>query len=283
MKKILFILGSITLLFLSSCDKVNGPYGVPVTTSVNTGDSIVRKVLLEDFTGHTCVNCPKAHREADRLLGIYGSKLIVLDIHAGQFAYPQGGFYTADFQNPISTGIATDFAIINLPFPTGMVNRHLNSTGSNYDLDYALWEANIDTMLNRAPDAGIKLSNSFSSTDSTMSSSITVTIVNNYSNHLQLAVYFVEDSIIAYQKDNSINPPFDVPNYVHKHMLRGSFNGTYGEDLGGNLSAGQLINKSYSTKLIPASANPSHVSICAVLTDVSTKQVVQVEETKLIP
>ena len=284
MKKILYILTGLSILFLSACDKVEGPYGIKSTgVDTTTNGTIVRNVLLEDFTGHTCVNCPTAHREADRLLGIYGSKLIVLDINAGPFASPSGSLYATNFQNPISTAIATDFGIISLPFPTGMVNRHLNGTATNYELDYALWEANVDSMLNRPADAGIKISNSFNSTDSTMSSSVTVTMVNNYSNHVQLAVYFVEDSIIDYQKDNTISPPFDVPSYVHKHMLRGSFNGTYGDDLGGNLSAGQIISKSYSTKLIPSTAKPDHISICAVLTDVITKQVVQVEEKKLIP
>jgi hypothetical protein len=104
-------------------------------------------------------------------------------------------------------------------------------------------------------------------------------MVNAYSNHTQLAVYFVEDSIIDWQKDNTL----DVQFYVHKHMLRGSFNGTYGDDLGGNFTAGQTINESYSTKLTPNTANPNHVLICAVLTDVITKEVVQVEEKKLIP
>jgi hypothetical protein len=279
MKKITYLLSAMTLLFLAACDKVDGPYGVTVNNTDTTGTTIIRKVLLEDFTGHLCQNCPAAHHEADRLLGIYGNKLVVLDVHAGYYAKTQPPNYTADFRNPVSTAIATDFGIISLPFPTGMINRHLNSTGTNYDLDYANWEANVDSMTQRPADAGIAISNSFNGADSTMSCSIAVTMVNAYSNHTQLAVYFVEDSIIDWQKDNTL----DVQFYVHKHMLRGSFNGTYGDDLGGNFTAGQTINESYSTKLTPNTANPNHVLICAVLTDVITKEVVQVEEKKLIP
>ena len=45
-----------------------------------------RRVLLEDFTGQKCRNCPKAHREISSLKEVYGDNLIAVSIHAGGYA-----------------------------------------------------------------------------------------------------------------------------------------------------------------------------------------------------
>ena len=49
----------VLLLFaLHSCEKVEKPY-LPFTPPPPTSDTI-RKILVEDYTGHTCLNCPRA-------------------------------------------------------------------------------------------------------------------------------------------------------------------------------------------------------------------------------
>ena len=47
-----------------------------------------RTVLLEDFTGQNCGNCPAAHRTIEALEEQYGSHLIAVSIHAGHFGIP---------------------------------------------------------------------------------------------------------------------------------------------------------------------------------------------------
>ena len=47
-----------------------------------------RTVLLEDFTGQNCVNCPAAHRTIEALEEQYGAHLIAVSIHAGHFGIP---------------------------------------------------------------------------------------------------------------------------------------------------------------------------------------------------
>ena len=279
----LFFFAFIAVFAISGCDKIEGPYGVSNAsggTDTVSGDTILRKVLLEDYTGHTCQACPAAHAEAKRLHDIYGDRLVTLAIHAGFFAKPSSAPFTADFRNPIATEIATDFGAINLPFPKGMVNRLYNPVSNSTRIfDYIDWETSVDTILQRAADAGLKITTSFNNSDSTMTATIVTTIVNDFNYPVNLAVYFAEDSIISPQKNGTVN---DLT-YVHRHMLRGAFNGTYGEQLGTTVTAGQTFNKTYSTKLTPTSAVPAMVSIYAVLFNNTTKEVIQVEEKKLIP
>ena len=41
-----------------------------------------RNVLLEDFTGQFCSNCPTAHATINSLKAQYGSSLIAVSVHA---------------------------------------------------------------------------------------------------------------------------------------------------------------------------------------------------------
>ena len=48
-----------------------------------------RVVLLEEFTGQNCSNCPTAHRTIEALQEQYGASLVSVSIHAGSFAYDE--------------------------------------------------------------------------------------------------------------------------------------------------------------------------------------------------
>src|SRR6185369_355659 len=107
-------------LCVLSCDKINPPYREQVTVSdfCSTGidDSVVhRKVLLEDYTGHLCGNCPDAEVYLnDSLKPIFNHCLVVVSVHADYFATvcPNGaacpgnqppGAFTTDFNTTAGT------------------------------------------------------------------------------------------------------------------------------------------------------------------------------------
>ena len=49
-----------------------------------------RTVLLEDFTGQLCTNCPDGHRLIASLQEQYGENIIAVGIHAGEFGIAEG-------------------------------------------------------------------------------------------------------------------------------------------------------------------------------------------------
>ena len=83
-------LAALALAAVASCDYIDEPFRNPNgggSTEAN-GDTVLqteRAVLVEDFTGHQCKNCPKASKVLKQLDSLYGSaKVIGLAIHAGQ-------------------------------------------------------------------------------------------------------------------------------------------------------------------------------------------------------
>jgi len=79
----------LVIIIITSCDKVEGPYieGNPYS-GIYDSDLPIRKILLEDFTGFGCVNCPRANEEIHKLQDRYGDHLIPIAVHAGWFATP---------------------------------------------------------------------------------------------------------------------------------------------------------------------------------------------------
>ena len=92
------LLVAASILFIQGCDEIDGPYGVTNNGGIDTSDNIVRKVLVEDFTGHVCQACPNAHREAKRLHNLFGEQLVIIAIHADYWADPQRAQSTLNWQ-----------------------------------------------------------------------------------------------------------------------------------------------------------------------------------------
>jgi len=284
MRTFVNLLAASFLVFLSACDKIEGPYGTAGNNNNNPSDSVLRKVLVEDFTGHTCQACPRAHREATRLKGVFGEQMVVIAVHADFWAepFPSGApYFTYDFRTPLATQIAADFGVIGQPFPKGMINRQLNPiTGTPFVLDWGNWEGKINDLLQQPAEAGLKITPTYDSVSRTVTANVEVTMLSAITDAMELAVYFTEDSIIKWQKDQDASPA-NVQNYVHNHVLRGSLNGTYGESLG-VLAEGQTVTKTYSAPLTPIDAVPGKINLVAILSNSATKEVIQAEEVHLL-
>jgi len=111
---------------VSSCDFKDMSLIVVKTNSQATNLN-VKKVLLEDYTGQWCGNCPKAARKAEQLQQQYGSRLVVMANHVTvQYAAPVSGdtLYQTDYRNEASTAWDNRLKISTTPgLPGGAVDR----------------------------------------------------------------------------------------------------------------------------------------------------------------
>lgn len=54
-------------------------------------DPMPRNVVIEEFTGIHCVNCPKGHKASQEMVDTYPGKVFAINIHAGGYASPSDG------------------------------------------------------------------------------------------------------------------------------------------------------------------------------------------------
>ena len=268
MKRKLPLLFLAVLSLLVACDHIGEneryikvetatPAADPGTPSDDTPAYTTKRVLLEDFTGQRCVNCPTGTEVIEQLQAVYGDQLIAVGIHGGPLGFKGSAK---------ATGLATDlgdeyYNHWQLEYqPVGLIDRGPAT-------DYTAWGKAVS-------DAAALQSETRLEASATLSGSavnITVTeerLGGSYAGRLQ--VWLIEDGIVALQMmpDGASNQ-----SYVHNHVLRTAVNGTWGDDL--TLSQGETKTQTL-TQTVDATWNTAQLSVVAfVYNDRGVEQAVK--------
>jgi len=303
----------ISALFLSAilliaCDKVKHPIQDPkafepppdpacVTPHVIKTNSLVmncRKVLVEDYTGHTCGNCPRAAENATTIVNTYGDSVVVIAVHAGtQFSPPSLPEYPEDFRTSTGTDWDAYFGMSAAGLPKGCVNR----SQIPYPQPRTTWLTTAGNLLNNPQDAKMLVTTTLDTNKMLVNVAVKTTFLKAFpATTVNICVVVTEDSIVASQKDYS--PPAGAtvingderPDYEFEHMLRGSLNGSWGNLLMSNPVINDTISKSYTCyQLSPWPVIPSkpkynlrHTSIVVFIYNTATKEIIQVEKVKIM-
>ena len=261
---------SFILTTLIACDKIEQDEflldggGVEIDTT-----TFVKKVLIEDFTGHTCQNCPQAADEIHTLqqISAYQGKIVAIGIHAGFFAETNTNFPN-DFRTPEGTEVHDYFGVAS--YPKGMVSRRGFNTTTHL-LDFPGWGEAVADLINLEPEIGIKMSVENGAVK------IEAKLLQEVNDELKLVVVLTEDKIIDNQLDEVLGM---ITDYEHNHVLRTSLNGTWGQTVALNISSFETYSFDYS---LDPSWNESNVNAVAYIYSETSKEVLQAEEIHLIP
>jgi len=279
MKNIKFLFAAVMVsLFFTRCDYVTPKKS---TKAVDTAVVYVRNVLIEDYTGQKCGNCPYAAYNLDStIIQTYGSKIIPIAVHAGFFATPDlSGLYTKDYRTNEGTTWDNWFNMSANGNPGGMVNRQDYPAGTNHK-QFTDWYGLATNILANLPVMNIKISNSYDTTTRTIQAIITSKFLQQFDSTYMLSVVLTEDTIIGnqdeyvpYLSNNAVN----LPNYVFNHMLRASFNGAWGDTLStGPHAINDSIPKTYSL-ILNSNFVPKHCNVIAFIYNPATYEVVQAQ------
>jgi hypothetical protein len=291
MKKILFpLIASIAIL--SSCDKVDNPIpndfvntdGIVWDDSLYTVSSpTMRKIMIEEFTGHLCTYCPDGSREIERLDSIYGDQLIPMSIHAGSFAdVPAGGNgfdangdlimdYTTNFKTPAGDIYYTTFGVASNPAATVSRINNASITGLSQ------WQIDIDAIKNDAPKASIGLSTLYDDSTRTVKAVVSTEWLSTETGTYNLQLYLVEDSIVDWQLDNSVHVQF----YTHRHVFRKAINGTWGSPIPSS-NMGDIDTQDFSVVLPSNWDKDKCIVIAHIYKSSPDYEIVQAEELHII-
>ncbi len=261
-----------------ACDQVNDSYLKNKSVDPVDTTKLLKKVLLEDFTAHRCGYCPEGGAIAKALAEESDGQLIVMAIHSGSLAEPKGT-HKYDFRTPEGTELYTYFG--NPSQPKGLVNR--KEYNGNLLLERNEWESAYNVIKNEEADMKITIEPAYNQTTRKIDVSIKVNYLKAGTTNHHLCAFIVEDSIVKYQLDYN-HTPNDIEDYVHNHVLRYAFAGTWGEQLSvSDIASGAEITKQYSYT-IPETSDwrPEKLRIIAYVHDKGASQeILQVEEKEL--
>lgn len=294
LKNLLF--ASALVIGFSACDRV--PYSEayekqPPVIVVDTNNyqpvtNYARKVLIEDYTGHTCGNCPYAATEAHRIEEAYPGKVLVMGIHCGFYALPKNypdGSYKTDFRTDAGTLLDNEFNASAAGLPRGVVSRR--KFNNSYLVLHTDWEPKVAGILSEpSPGVGISLNPKYSSSDNSLVVYTQVAFQNQVSGELKIACYVVEDSIIAWQKlyETTGKPEKNIEFYAHNHVLRGSLlpsNGKPQVTTKSTIEPGSSFKTTWQT-FLPTGVNLKQAKVLTIVYRTDTKEILQAEEANIL-
>ncbi len=266
-----------TAVFAASCDYIDQPFRNPGGggTATANGDTVLqteRAVLVEDFTGHQCKNCPKASKVLKQLDSLYGSaKVVGLAIHAGPANFTStSADYPTDFTTSDGDDLASVFGVWGLPL--GMVNR-LDYPSNAHLKTYSSWGALTATELALSPEVLFNAYSGYDSTSRVATLRLDVRAQASQTNAVGVAVYLKESGIVSPQlmPDQTRDP-----NYVHYNVFRTAPWGPFGQEVwAAGASAAGLTQNLDASATLDAAWKPEHMHWVAVAFDKTTYRVLQ--------
>lgn len=187
--------------------------------------TVKRAVLIEEFTGQRCVNCPNAATEIARIQQSYGENVIAVAIHSGPLAI---------FSRDQVTGLRTELGDTYYNYwgveeePSALIDRKGGVVRLNQ------WQAMIHDQLQLQTPLSLKVT---CQTRTAGGIDIQVSIHSSVIYRGKFQLWLTEDQVVAPQlmTDGTMNAE-----YVHQHVLRTAVNGDWGDDI--ELEAGETKN-----------------------------------------
>jgi hypothetical protein len=234
-----------------------------------------RKVLLEDFTGVRCVNCPAAQAKAKQISDANPGRIVLIALHATNFAdpYPESkaNYRTAEADN------IYDMLGKAPGLPIGGVDRNLFAGETRILVPYNKWESYTNQKLAVASPLNLQIDKEFSEQNRELQVKITVTYTEDIQEQNYLSVALLESKIIDYQ----LTPTGKVPDYEHNHALRKMLTPYNGTQLKAQLQKGRVFVKEYKF-VLPQEWNAENIEIAAFVHErINTFEVLQAEQVKL--
>ncbi len=285
----ILMFSAIAFSLFIACDEIDEPLVIidrQITTDGYLDDNYVKDsvmvttkhALLEDFTGHKCVNCPEAAIAAHDLAETLNHRLIIYSVHAGYYATPdETGNYTADFRCPEGEELYNDFAAFANPI--ALIDR-VKFNGAVL-IGAGNWEDAVMVELAKENTVDLKVRNIYYPDLDKIQISVTTKFISATADPYKLVVYIVEDGIVSPQKNNNpaIGPSPDWLEYEHRNIVRASVNSTYG---GFVTSDGMVQTGTEYTNQFIFALNPlwvtANCNLIAYVYNDATDEIMQVAE-----
>lgn len=229
-------------------------------SNIDEGDRLIyvkpaevgRAILIEDFTGQRCINCPTGTEIINGIVDTYGEdNVIAVGIHSGPLGFA-GNSKTVGLMTDTGNEYYTRWDKENKMGQPWVIFNRKTSPDSHYNN----WAAMVGTIISEKANLSVKIDNAYDAATRTLTTTVGADGVNGTVNG-KLQVWIVEDGVKALQMmpDGSANKE-----YVHNHVFRAAVNGTWGEDV--TVKEGETTTKQYQY-VLPEAWNADNIAVVA--------------------
>lgn len=229
-------------------------------SNIDEGDRLIyvkpaevgRAILIEDFTGQKCINCPTGTEIINSIVETYGEEnVIAVGIHSGPLGFA-GNSKTVGLMTDTGNEYYTRWDKENKMGQPWVIFNRKTSPDSHYNN----WAAMVGTIISEKANLSVKIANAYDAATRTLTTTVGADGVNGTVNG-KLQVWIVEDGVKALQMmpDGKSNKE-----YIHNHVFRAAVNGTWGEDV--TVKEGETTTKQYQY-VLPETWNADNIAVVA--------------------
>ena len=198
-----------------------------------------KMVLIKDFTGARCVNCPAAAEYAHNLQHqLDEDHIFIMSVHAGFLAQPMGQFPN------FLTDEGTEWYNNHDSNPLFTVDHVALTDGNSLKVEQI--DTPVVTALDEEQSFEIVIGSQFDPTSRQLQVNIQAVSLTDQDGHFFITACLVEDNIVGWQ----IIPGGTDKEYVFHNVFRGTLNGAYGESFEDHhVDSDDTFSFSYNTEI----------------------------------
>ena len=204
-----------------------------------------RVVLVEEFTGVRCVQCPAGASQLKAISDINPGRLVIVGIHSSPVFSnpidPEQNFRTPqviELSSWLGDPQGYPSVIVDRIKFDGQIDLHAGDTPAD-------WAGPINEALSIAPFANMDVQLGYNSSSRRLDITVNTTPLENVSDQVNLTVMITESNIIGPQ----LFPTHQEDNYKHDHVLRSVVTSVQGDQIQESFITGSTINTELSTIL----------------------------------
>lgn len=232
---------TVALVGLASCDDIKEQDRfIPVER-----EHSAKVVLLEEFTGARCVNCPNGAAEVHKILESdrFKDNVVAVSLYPSQLTS-----LTAPTNVDLRTDAASEYFSTYDGTTKGLPGAMFDRTsynGSVIQLDVASWGTFVDQATKEVPPLDITLAGEYDAASRKLDVDYKISFVDPVLDEVCVQLWLIENGIISFQYSTTGL----IPDYENNHVLRAAINGTWGESIGIGHTPEQIVEGSSSITL----------------------------------
>lgn len=222
----------------------------------------IQNVLVEDYTGTWCVNCPRVSYAIEQAK-MQSDKVVSVGIH-----------YFDEMEMDGVNVLTDEFGIVN--YPTGRINRINDWDNPDNNIEA------VTDLTGYGASLGLSIDSSIQTTS--VNATMEVGFEEDITTPLKIVVYLTENGLIYDQSNstdyyNGENPIID---FEHNDVLRAIYTHHLGDVIpAGETTADNVYTVSFQETIPPSVANNNELHLVAFITNANTNEVLNVREAKV--
>ncbi len=258
MKASPFILLAVGSLFWASCQKELGPainfgtQAVDTTYEAAPETPTPIRVLIEEFTGVTCTNCPAGHRAIKAMIDANPGRVSAIGYQPFNIAQANPASETrTDNRTQKATDLGKSFG--GVPYlPCAAINRVPD--GGDFLPARPSWTAMLANRLRESAPVNMTLTSAYDSSTRELKVTVRVAYTADVATKHRLTVALTENDIIDAQEESIAGSAEIVthPDYVHEHVFRDFLTSVTGDNVLDSIAVkkpGRVYERRFSYKV----------------------------------